>query len=123
MCYDPTSVNTGRIKGACSIIEKNLEQSLLYLRPRHNVIELCLGAAFAEIFKIASTGLDILWFKQFRDSWNNLDQTNYKSSLDDAFLQNLLNEQRGFVLEQLQKFIEIQPHRDYQELLDLTRIG
>lgn len=37
LCFDTTASNTGRINGACVILEQKLEKDLLYLPCRHHM--------------------------------------------------------------------------------------
>ena len=54
MCFDTTSSNTGRINGACVILEQLLEHDLLYLTCRHHILELIVGAAFKTVISSSS---------------------------------------------------------------------
>ncbi|KAK2702108.1 hypothetical protein QYM36_019238 [Artemia franciscana] len=46
MCFDTRSSNTGRISGACVLLEQQLGKELLSLACRHHIMELVIGAAF-----------------------------------------------------------------------------
>ena len=46
MCFDTTTVNTGRIKGACVLMEQLMEKKLLHLPCRHHILEVVLGSVF-----------------------------------------------------------------------------
>jgi len=46
MCFDTTSSNTGRIAGACVLLEQKLGKELLSLACRHHIMELSIGAVF-----------------------------------------------------------------------------
>ncbi|KAK4290351.1 hypothetical protein Pmani_036739 [Petrolisthes manimaculis] len=48
MCFDTTSSNTGRHKGACVPLEEHFGRELLHLGCLHHVLELVAGAAFEE---------------------------------------------------------------------------
>ncbi|KAF0312113.1 hypothetical protein FJT64_017092 [Amphibalanus amphitrite] len=50
LCYDTTSSNTGRLKGAVVKLEAMLEKKLLRLECRHHVLELVLGAVSTALF-------------------------------------------------------------------------
>jgi len=41
LCFDTTSSNTGRKKGACVLVEKLLERKMLYLACKHHTHEIC----------------------------------------------------------------------------------
>ena len=46
MCFDTTSLNTGRVAGACVLLEQKLEKKLLSLACRHHIMKLIIGAVF-----------------------------------------------------------------------------
>ena len=65
MCFDTTSSNTGRINGACVILQQLLGQDLLHLACRHHILELIAGAAFKTVIT-SSSAPDIQLFKRFK---------------------------------------------------------
>ncbi|XP_049316692.1 uncharacterized protein LOC125779392 [Bactrocera dorsalis] len=76
MCFDTTASNTGRMKGACTLLEKQLGKSLLYLACRHHILEVVLRSVFE--YKMGSTTApqrDI--FRRFQIHWPNIDQSKY----------------------------------------------
>ena len=50
MCFDTTSTTTGRVKGACSLLESHLNKNLIYLPCRHHIHELIVGGVFSALF-------------------------------------------------------------------------
>lgn len=121
MCFDTTSSNTGRINGACVLLEQLLGRDLLYLACRHHVLELIAGAVFNKIMP-SSSAPDILLFKRFKDSWEFIDQNNFKDALtDDVAADNI----KG-IREEMIEFITVkltterQPRDDYREVMELT---
>jgi len=64
--FDTTASNTGRLNGACHLLEKKLDRDILYLACRHHVYEIVLQDVFTEVKLATSTGPDILLFKKFR---------------------------------------------------------
>ncbi|ESO00230.1 hypothetical protein HELRODRAFT_176074 [Helobdella robusta] len=46
MCFDTTSSNSGRIVGACVLLEQNLRKGLLSLACRHPIMELIINAVY-----------------------------------------------------------------------------
>ena len=46
LCCDTIASNTGRLNGACVLLEKKLDRDLLYLPCRHHIYELVLKAVF-----------------------------------------------------------------------------
>ncbi|KAL7296883.1 hypothetical protein TKK_0010273 [Trichogramma kaykai] len=76
MCYDTTSVNTGRLSGACKSLELKLGTDLLNASCRHHVAELLLGSAFEACFPEISTSPEIIMFNDFRDNkWPKIHST------------------------------------------------
>jgi hypothetical protein len=71
MCFDTTACNTGRLNGACMLLEKALGRNLLWLACRHHMFEVLLSDAFSVCFG-PSAGPDIALFKRFRDNWSKL---------------------------------------------------
>jgi hypothetical protein len=67
MAFDTTSTNTGREKGACTLIENKLGK-LLKLVCRHHVMELFIGAVF-KVNNTASSAPYVPLFKRFQDQW------------------------------------------------------
>ena len=66
MCFDTTASNTGRVQGACTLLEAAVGRHLLWMSCRHHMLEVLLSDTFAVCFR-PSTGPDILIFKRFRD--------------------------------------------------------
>ena len=50
LCYDTTSSNTGRHRGAVAILEDMLEKKVLHLECRHHVLELVVGGVATALF-------------------------------------------------------------------------
>ena len=71
MCFDTTASNTGRLNGACTLLEQCLGRNLLWMACRHHMLEVLLADAFG-ICLGPSTGPEILFFKRFRESWPKL---------------------------------------------------
>jgi len=87
ICFDTTSVNTGRLKGTCTLVEKALGRNLLYLACRHHILEVVLKAVIG--FKMGSTTdpqPDV--FKKFQRHWSNIDQSKYKVGVEDETVRN-----------------------------------
>ena len=120
MSFDTTSSNTGRLNGACVLIEQTLKKNLLYLACRHHMYELVIGAVISTCLG-QSSGPEILLFKRFQTQWHFLDQGNYQDASSDEIVTNNLREVKesvvSFIRDQLDK---VQPRDDYRELLELT---
>jgi len=71
MCFDTTASNTGRVNGACILLEASMGRHLLWLACRHHMFEVLLSDAFRVCFG-PSSGPEITIFKRFRESWSKL---------------------------------------------------
>ncbi|KAL4100680.1 hypothetical protein QTP88_020714 [Uroleucon formosanum] len=122
LCCDTTASNTGRLKGACILLEQKLEREILYLPCRHHIPEVVLRSAF-EIKIDTASAPDVPIFKRFQKCWPNINVNNFHIGLEDTFvfqsLQNLKDELLIFCINQLKQY---QPRDDYKELLELTII-
>ena len=122
MCFDTISSNTGSKTGACAGLGNLLGRKLLNLACRHHVFELVLEAAFSLCFEPSSDPKPPI-FKRFKDSWCNLDKSNFKSGITDPevakSIENLGDEINAFASEMLRVS---QPRDDYKELLELVLI-
>ena len=76
MCCDTTASNTGRLNGACVLLEQRLEKELLLFACRHHIYELVLKSVFEAKIQQVTNSPDIPLFKKFRDNWCNIDSTN-----------------------------------------------
>lgn len=122
LCCDTTASNTGRIKGACILLEKKLERDILYLPCRHHILEIVLRSAFEIKIDITSAP-DVPIFKRFQKSWPSINVKNFHNGIEDAFVFQSIKDLKKtllmFCINQLQQY---QPRDDYKELLELTII-
>ena len=124
MCFDTTSSNTGRLSGACVILEQLLGRPLLHLGCRHHVLELVslLAAAFG-VRMGPSKAPEIPLFKRFQGQWASIDQEDYQDASSDDYVSSQLADTRDEIIvfceQQLQNQ---QPRDDYRELLQLVLI-
>ena len=122
MCFDTTSSNTGRIAGACTILEQLLARPLLHFGCRHHVLELVLAAAFGECMG-STSGPDILVFQRFQGQWSSIDQESYNDSSSDDFVKSEVADTRLEVLDFCEQQLHVhQPRDDYRELLELMHL-
>ena len=56
VCYDTTSSNTGKIRGAVVRLGDMLKKQLLHLECIHHIMELIIGAVVVELFGKDTTG-------------------------------------------------------------------
>lgn len=95
----------GPLNGACVLLEKHLNTSLLYLACRHHVFELVLRSVF-KVFWPATSGPTTPIFKRFQDDWKKMDTTSFKTGLEDAIIAKTMNNGKdeilNFIFDQLE---------------------
>ena len=62
-------------------MQQKLEHDLLFFACRHHVLQRLLGAVFNVVFG-NSKAPDILPFKRFRNQWNDIDTTQFRTLRD-----------------------------------------
>ena len=50
LCFDTTASNTGSHNGAITVIQKSMNQRILFLACRHHILEICANAVFDAFF-------------------------------------------------------------------------
>lgn len=122
-CFDTTASNTGKLKGAATLLEQKLGRDTLWLPCRHHIFEVVLAGVFLKTKLIVTSGPEIALFKRFKTEWQTMDKTKYHDFTTDTniydSLKNVAAEIIKFVKE---KLVEDQPRDDYKELLQLTLI-
>lgn len=122
MVFDTTASNTGRINGACTLLEQKLEKNVLWLACRHHILEIVLEAIVVLAVGVSS-GPEIQIFKRFQKRWPQINQENFKTVNADPeilmYVEDVSNIMISFATHQLKQF---QPRDDYKELLNLTII-
>lgn len=123
LCCDTTASNTGRLNGACILLEQLIGRNLLYLPCRRHIFELILRSVFEVKLKINTIGPDVPIFKKFQQAWPGIDLTIFEVGINDAYVKSMIEMNRfeiiNFCLHSLQKK---QCRDDYKELLELTII-
>lgn len=122
MCCDTTASNTGRLKGACVLLEQKLDRELLLFACRHHVYELVLKCVFETKIHQITNSPDIPMFKKFRDSWNTINSAaieTHSHIVTQHFCNTKIKELLTFYNEELQKSIV---RDDYRELIELSII-
>ncbi|XP_029346464.1 uncharacterized protein LOC115034269 [Acyrthosiphon pisum] len=121
LCCDTTASNTGRLNGACVLLEQKLERDLLYLPCRHHIYEIILRGVFESVLPHTTTSPDIPLFKKFRNNWNKIDITNITSGIDDLECCTALEDVRNDILHFCRAMLQNKCYRDdYKELLELS---
>ena len=114
MCFDTTASNTGRLSGACTLLESAIGRNLLWLACRHHMFEVLLSDAYGVCLG-PSTGPEISIFKKFKENWPKLLRYQLKPRPTPLiFASDKLKE---FIAEQLQLG---HPRDDYKEFLQLA---
>lgn len=122
MCFDTTSANTGRLSGACIILEQLLGRSLLHFGCRHHIMELVLGSAFL-VCMGPSKAPEILLFKRFQEQWPYIDQDSFSDVFSDDVASTALANVRDDIIAFCEQQLQVhQPRDDYRELLKLMLI-
>ncbi|KAE9523392.1 hypothetical protein AGLY_015944 [Aphis glycines] len=121
--FDTTASNSGRLSGACVLLEQKLGRNVLFLACRHHIFEIILQAVFIEAKFAPSSGPDIPLFKRFIDNWKNINKNEYSVWTDDSMTFDILNNVRDEVLDFAEKRLQdCFPSDDYKEFLQLIVI-
>ncbi|CAH0397160.1 unnamed protein product [Chilo suppressalis] len=121
LCFDTTAVNTGLRSGVCVLLERKMDKNMLWFACRHHIMEIMLSGVVDQSLA-PSSGPDIQLFKRFKNSWDSIDQSDFKTITDDAeanILAEVAADRISFAKKQLQVH---QPRDDYKEMLNLTII-
>lgn len=123
MVVDTTASNTGRLNGACVLLEQKLDRNILLFACRHHMYEIVLQSVFLESKLFVMSGPDIPLFKKFQKNWPNIDKSNFSTFKNDLGVHNKL---KNVALEVLffaeNKIKDELPRNDYKELLELIII-
>ena len=121
LCFDTTASNTGIKGGVCIKLETELGKDLLNLACRHHVSEIVLEKVFSLYDVSRSSKIEI--FSHFRDFWPNIDQSKYRTALDDVDASEHVDDIRESIITfAMQQLNTKHPRDDYEELLQLTVI-
>ena len=115
MCFDMTSSNTGRINGACVLLEQKLGKELLSLACRHQIMELVIRAVFQVCFGGKSSS-DVQLFKRFQAKWGDIDQKVYETGVSNTSVFRVVKDVIKSTIEFAKSFLkQEQPRDDYQQ--------
>jgi len=107
MSFDTTAVNTGRLNGACVLLEQKMENELLWLACRHHMLEIVLEAVMIHSLG-PSKSPDIAIFKRFQAHWPYTNQSAYQTVLSDeqaaSKVANISVQLTAFAQSQLEEF-------------------
>jgi len=121
MGFDTTSSNTGKINGACTILQETLGRNLLNLACRHHIYELVVAGTFILVFGKTSSPTPPILIK-FRNNWSTIDKTNMKAIPPKIFKKQILARLKRETVTFLNELLgsdEAFPRDDYRELAEL----
>ncbi|XP_046405082.1 uncharacterized protein LOC124170406 [Ischnura elegans] len=73
LVFDTTTVNSGRVNGACVHIQRKLGKELLGLACRHHILELVLAAVFDSLISVSKKAT-LPFVDCLKDNWKNIDK-------------------------------------------------
>ena len=120
--FDTTAANTGRLNGACTLLELKMQKKLLWLACRHHVLEVVCGDVFKSVFG-AMSAPSVPLFRRFQEQWPMIDQTTYEPCTDHRLSKELesdRNDAIDFFTNMLLRESDSIPREDYRELLELA---
>nr|CAH7757043.1 unnamed protein product [Callosobruchus chinensis] len=121
-CWDTTPSNTGRIEGACVLLEQKLERDILVFGCRHHMYELVLKSVFELKMKQVTSSPDIPLFKNFRENWNSIDPSKiecYRGKIESFLNADEIEKLADLYRSELNGVIA---RHDYRELIELSII-
>lgn len=140
-CFDTTSVNTGKKKGAAFRLEAKLKRKILFTPCRHHIFELILRDVF--LLKVPepkkkaksrskakakaksntkTSGPSVSIFDRFKEQWNDINRDNFKSGMEDRKVSQHINQMKADEIIEFcaNELLTKQPRDDYREFLELT---
>lgn len=119
--FDTTSSNSGRLNGACVLLEQLLNRDILFFACRHHVFEIILQAVFSYVKVTVMNGPDIPLFKRFKIFWKNVDTTHFRiySTFKKSYkyLKDVENEISLFCRQRLNDNFLRDDYREFIELI------
>ena len=120
--FDTTASNTGHLKGACVILQQQLDRELLHLACRHHIFELIIGSVFVTCTTVSS-GPDVALFIRFKNQYQFLVLSNYQSGVETEVLSGILGSCKESIVCFAKEHLSYHhPRDDYQEFLELVII-
>ena len=121
LCFDTTSSNTGRIRGAAIRLHSELGVPLLYLGCRHHIFELTAKRPYYALFN-ADPAPEAQMFKNFRDHWSGVDTSaEYKTIVlpDPQMQEELIKWYQDLLVKESQDQ-ELLLRGDYRQVVELA---
>ena len=122
MCFDTIASNTGCKNGSFVLLEQKLEKDLLRFACHHHIFKLILASVFNESMSGATSGPDVAIFKCFQQFWKCVDQSNYKTAIDNEVARSTQNNRNDAISFAMQQLENNQPRGDYHKFLELCII-
>ncbi|KAL4090485.1 hypothetical protein QTP88_025312 [Uroleucon formosanum] len=122
-CSDATASNTGRLNGACVLLEQLLEREIVYLPCRHHIYEIVLKSVF-DLKLSGTSGPDVAIFKRFQLAWVTMDTKMFNSGIENCIVMGSVNDVCDDIIKfSIDRQEENHPRDDYRELLELTVVS
>lgn len=120
--FDTTASNTGRLKGACNLLERSIGRDILFLGCRHHICEIVLAGVFIGQMG-ASTGPNVDIFKKFKNHWPKINRDNFSTGLTHPRINEILGDDTAEILNfAYHKIAQSFARDDYKEFLELVII-
>ncbi|KAK2702410.1 hypothetical protein QYM36_018980 [Artemia franciscana] len=122
MCFDTASSNTGRLAGACVLLEQKIGMKIFSLACRHQLMKILISAVYQVCLESTSTP-QVPIFTRFQKYWMFFTQSRFATGMSsDAVstsVQGIKDSTTKFAEGHLR---ESQPRDDYREFLELVII-
>lgn len=119
LVFDTTAVNTGRFNGSCTLIENNLQRTLLWLPCRHHIYEIILRSVFEENITCHGSP-NVKLFEKFKNAWAKINMKNFQYGIEDPMVKICMQESAARIIGAVKNTLkEKQPREDYKEFLEL----
>jgi hypothetical protein len=103
--FDTTAANTGRLNGACTLLELKMQKKLLWLACRHHILEVVCGDVFKAVFG-ATSAPSVPLFRRFQEYWPKINPAAYEPCADHRLsnaLESLRDDAIDFFTQVLQR--------------------
>ncbi|XP_046383718.1 uncharacterized protein LOC124154192 [Ischnura elegans] len=121
LVFDITTVNSGRVNGACVHIQRKLGKELLELACRHHILELVLAAVFDSLISVSKKAT-LPFVDCLKDNWKNIDKARYRTAATTRGSLRKINDKKEIIIFCCNQLKVFQPRDDYRELLELVII-
>lgn len=99
--------DSGIHKGTCAMIEKALDRKLVWLPCRDHIMEIINEGVF-EVFWKTTSGPNIPLFVRFKSYWNEVDQSNFKSGMEDEIIANTFDRKKAEIVTFINNCLQVQ---------------